>query len=89
MYGCFCIPHLNTRHFYPKKYLNIGYTMTIELDAPICDHDGLLAAMGVASYTDTDGILYLTVYGIDLMQQGVKWLNDETDARIRKYYSIK
>lgn len=86
---CYVIPHQSTHYYIAGKY-NDGFNTDINpLAVPRCDLDGVLAAMGVVSYSDIDGIIYLTGYGIDLMQKGVKWLDVETDVRMRKYYSIK
>lgn len=71
---CYVIPHKAAYYYIAGKYYE-GYNADINpLAIPRCDLDGVLAAMGVVSYSDNDGI---------------KWLNDETDAMIRKYYSIK
>lgn len=86
---CFVIPHRSVGDWIAGKYKN-GYAADIDLgNIPRCDIDGILAAMGVVSYEEDEPETYLTGYGIELMRQGLVWLEPQHDQALRKYYSIK
>lgn len=86
---CYVIPHSSVGEWIAGKYKS-GYRVDIDpLEIPRCDIDGVLAAMGVVSYEENESETYLTGYGIELMKQGLVWLEPQHDQALRKYYSIK
>lgn len=86
---CYVIPHSSVGEWIANKYKS-GFEVDLDLgeDFKWCDIDSVLAAMGVVSYSEHDGDPYLTGYGIELMKQGLVWLEPDWDDYLRKYYNI-